>query len=177
MTSRKPLNKHLRVQVLLRDESRCRICGRSKDEVALEVDHIIPVSEGGTDEISNLATLCHDCNLGKSNYRFKDYTSMDILPEGIELHIHYYHDDKIGDYDRYHLYCYYTVKTASGPIEEKYHIDWKITRGEFKIHPDHNAYEARRKEEETTKFIEDIRKQLAGERKRLVLIEGKLYKV
>lgn len=31
----------------------------------LEVDHIIPVSEGGSDEMDNLTTSCWECNRGK----------------------------------------------------------------------------------------------------------------
>jgi hypothetical protein len=32
----------------------------------LEVDHVIPLAEGGTDDIANLATACWDCNHGKA---------------------------------------------------------------------------------------------------------------
>lgn len=32
----------------------------------LHIDHIIPVSKGGQDEIENLLTACADCNLGKA---------------------------------------------------------------------------------------------------------------
>ena len=43
-------------------------CGASKDDGAtLHVDHKIPVSKGCTDELSNLQTLCSDCNLNKSD--------------------------------------------------------------------------------------------------------------
>ena len=43
-------------------------CGASKDDGAtLHVDHKVPVSKGGTDELSNLQTLCSDCNLNKSD--------------------------------------------------------------------------------------------------------------
>lgn len=61
--------------VLARDNWRCCSCGRTakEDGVTLEVDHIIPRSKGGTDEMSNLQTLCKKCNIGKSN---KDTTDL-----------------------------------------------------------------------------------------------------
>lgn len=67
-TKRQSLSKSLRYDVLKRDNFRCQLCGRtSQDGVKLEIDHIIPISKGGTDDISNLQTLCFDCNRGKSN--------------------------------------------------------------------------------------------------------------
>lgn len=61
--------------VLARDNWTCCSCGRSsrEDGIILEVDHIIPRSKGGTDDIENLQTLCKKCNIGKSN---KDYTDL-----------------------------------------------------------------------------------------------------
>ncbi|MEG4023452.1 HNH endonuclease [Microcoleus sp. S13C4] len=55
--------------VLARDKWKCLSCGRSskEDGVLLEVDHIIPRSKGGSNDISNLQTLCKKCNIGKSN--------------------------------------------------------------------------------------------------------------
>lgn len=58
----------VRSKVLAQDHYRCRHCGISADLGAvLHVDHIIPVSKGGTSVLGNLQTLCQDCNLGKSN--------------------------------------------------------------------------------------------------------------
>jgi hypothetical protein len=34
--------------------------------VVLEVDHIVPVSKGGGNDIYNLVTACFDCNRGKA---------------------------------------------------------------------------------------------------------------
>lgn len=55
--------------VLARDNWTCCSCRRSsKDEgITLEVDHILPRSRGGSDDIENLQTLCKKCNIGKSN--------------------------------------------------------------------------------------------------------------
>jgi hypothetical protein len=61
--------------VLARDKWKCLSCGRSsrEDGVLLEVDHIIPRSKGGSDDMINLQTLCKKCNIGKSN---KDSTRL-----------------------------------------------------------------------------------------------------
>jgi hypothetical protein len=63
------VSKSIRINVFERDNYTCQICGRNvkEDNVKLEIDHIIPVSKGGSDDISNLQTLCFDCNRGKSN--------------------------------------------------------------------------------------------------------------
>lgn len=64
----------LRHIVLERDKFRCQDCGASPSTGAvLEVDHTIPVSKGGTNDMSNLRTLCSDCNRGKSD-RIVDYS-------------------------------------------------------------------------------------------------------
>jgi 5-methylcytosine-specific restriction enzyme A len=55
----------IRVFVLDRDGYKCIFCGRGARQVQLEVDHIIPFSKGGSNEVSNLQTLCFDCNRGK----------------------------------------------------------------------------------------------------------------
>jgi 5-methylcytosine-specific restriction endonuclease McrA len=49
----------IRSQILLRDHFRCQECGYYKH---LEVHHIIPKSKGGTDDPSNLITLCTRCH-------------------------------------------------------------------------------------------------------------------
>lgn len=60
------ISKGLRFDVFQRDEHTCQYCGRSAPDVELELDHIHPVAEGGTDDLDNLTTSCFDCNRGKS---------------------------------------------------------------------------------------------------------------
>lgn len=58
----------MRWQVFQRDNWKCVACGKHPDDdIWLEVDHIIPRSKGGKNEITNYQTLCNVCNIGKSN--------------------------------------------------------------------------------------------------------------
>jgi 5-methylcytosine-specific restriction endonuclease McrA len=45
--------------------NKCLCCGRS--DVALTVDHVVPVSKGGTSNIDNLQPLCLSCNSKKQD--------------------------------------------------------------------------------------------------------------
>ncbi len=55
----------VRVDVLSRDGYKCVFCGRNSQETSLEIDHIFPFSQGGSNKPDNLQTLCIDCNRGK----------------------------------------------------------------------------------------------------------------
>lgn len=60
------VSKRLRYEILRRDSHACRYCGSSAPEATLTVDHVVPVTLGGSDDPSNLVTACKDCNSGKS---------------------------------------------------------------------------------------------------------------
>jgi hypothetical protein len=62
-----PVSKRLRYEVLKRDNHTCRYCGGTAPDVAITVDHVTPVSLGGTDTAANLVACCRDCNIGKSS--------------------------------------------------------------------------------------------------------------
>jgi hypothetical protein len=73
-TGRK-INWRLRAQVLIRDNCICQMCGASpaKDpHVVLHADHIRPWSKGGETMLENLRTLCHKCNIGKSDFHYEE---------------------------------------------------------------------------------------------------------
>jgi 5-methylcytosine-specific restriction endonuclease McrA len=46
---------------------RCLCCGKSEPEVKLTRDHVIPLTQGGTDSIDNVQPLCARCNSKKNN--------------------------------------------------------------------------------------------------------------
>jgi hypothetical protein len=64
---RKSTGKRLRFSVFARDNFTCRYCGRQSDKVELVIDHLIPVSKGGTNDQENLITACVECNQGKAD--------------------------------------------------------------------------------------------------------------
>lgn len=77
MKKRKHLSKKLRFEIFKRDDFTCQYCGKHPPECVLEVDHIIPVKEGGDNSEENLITACFDCNRGKSA------NSLNIKPQSI----------------------------------------------------------------------------------------------
>ena len=60
-----PVSKKSRFEVFKRDAFRCVYCGRTPPSVCLELDHIDPKVNGGSDDINNLVSACFDCNRGK----------------------------------------------------------------------------------------------------------------
>lgn len=68
--------RKLRFDVFMRDGFKCRYCGRSPPAVELHVDHVVPISKGGTDNLSNMAASCAECNCGK-----RDKTLHVVKPE------------------------------------------------------------------------------------------------
>ena len=76
MAERKYISKKLRFEVFKRDNFTCQYCGRMSPDVILQVDHIKPVKEGGTNDVLNLVTSCVDCNLGKGAKLLSDDSSV-----------------------------------------------------------------------------------------------------
>lgn len=54
----------IRARILIRDGYCCQYCG---SENATTVDHVIPISKGGTDDPDNLVAACTRCNYSKGD--------------------------------------------------------------------------------------------------------------
>ena len=59
ITVRKTITEAEREEIFIRDNRMCQICG-SREK--LQIDHIVPFSQGGTTAKENLQTLCKSCN-------------------------------------------------------------------------------------------------------------------
>jgi hypothetical protein len=60
---RSQLTRAKRFAILKRDNYTCHYCHRTG--IPLEVEHLIPLYKGGTNDDGNLVAACHDCNQGK----------------------------------------------------------------------------------------------------------------
>jgi hypothetical protein len=67
--AREAIGARLRFEVLRRCNFACYYCGTPAafGMKQLHVDHVVPVSLGGTNCFSNLVAACWDCNAGKTN--------------------------------------------------------------------------------------------------------------
>lgn len=54
--------KRIRTQVIQRDNFKCVECGTVAKSADIDVHHLLPRSAGGTDDPSNLVTLCDGCH-------------------------------------------------------------------------------------------------------------------
>lgn len=78
----------LRYDILQRDGFTCRYCGRSPlqhEAVKLHIDHLIPISQGGTNDPTNLVTACAECNLGKHDVLLSERVQKDVQSRSQQL--------------------------------------------------------------------------------------------
>jgi len=74
-----PVPDSLRYKVLKKSNFRCDLCGATKYDRPLDVDHIIPRSKKGKTEESNLQVLCSKCNRSKGNKDDTDFRDPEFV--------------------------------------------------------------------------------------------------
>lgn len=82
--------KHsLRIKVLNKYNKKCAYCGNDITIEDMKVDHILPQSKGGTDDMDNLMPACEICNHYKDSHnliKFK-YLLNNIIKKIKKLYI------------------------------------------------------------------------------------------
>lgn len=69
----KQFSNRKRRSIYEKTEGHCYLCGELLKFNFFEVDHKVPLSKGGTDDISNLYCSCHKCNRIKRNIYYEDF--------------------------------------------------------------------------------------------------------
>lgn len=75
------LSRELRRNYLLeRDGSLCAYCERDllQEGVKMTIDHVVPLSAGGADELANLALACYECNRAKGNLPVEFFLQIEL---------------------------------------------------------------------------------------------------
>lgn len=75
-SKRKSFSKKERYEIFKRDNFTCQYCGQEAPDIILEVDHIKPIAEDGSNDLTNLITSCRDCNRGKGARELNDNTEV-----------------------------------------------------------------------------------------------------
>lgn len=74
--SRVALPLHRRKAIHEAKGSRCWYCGGNADIGSYGVDHVVPVSRGGSDEDSNLVPVCVFCNAKKGALSVEEFRDL-----------------------------------------------------------------------------------------------------
>jgi len=136
------MNQRIRSIVLERDDFECQDCGTkvgsAADNVATaEVHHIIPESEGGSDQLENLTTLCPNCHskkrgkeIGSSGGRPQSNPGAEqILTEmnHCEPYIVSDLEDLFSDASRWTIQRRLETLVENGDIEKKKHTENRVS--------------------------------------------------
>jgi superfamily II DNA or RNA helicase len=82
------VTKEEKDQIKSRDNFTCLCCYRSGKGVNLQIDHIIPVFQGGRADVENSQTLCKECNMqkGKNAINFRINSSPCAIPKDFRIY-------------------------------------------------------------------------------------------
>lgn len=92
----------IKERVFNRDGSNCSICGKNFKYNKLTLDHIIPLSIGGDNDLFNLQLVCEKCEFKKQQHDiilYKWYMNNYTLIKYISLNTHVWVDE-LGKYVR-----------------------------------------------------------------------------
>lgn len=89
---RKPFSKKEKEKILSKTNHKCAHCGKVLDTNTMTIEHIYPVSKGGTNDEYNILALCEKCNMNKLDnlYEVKQYYKY-ILPKYLNNYVMYNH--------------------------------------------------------------------------------------
>lgn len=124
---RKQISKKLRFEVFKRDDFTCAYCGATPPKVILQVDHIHPVAQGGSNDIDNLITSCQPCNIGKGA------NSLSSIPQSLsdKAALVAEQEQQIREYQEIIRERQIRIEDESYQIAEILREDWNPSKADF----------------------------------------------
>lgn len=74
MTERQITDPYIRRTLYTRQNGKCAYCGQHRNHKYMSIDHIIPLSKGGTNDVGNLQCVCKKCNGLKEDMLPQEFT-------------------------------------------------------------------------------------------------------
>lgn len=95
--------------IIIRDKGLCQYCGKTVSGRNLTLDHVIPISRGGSSNYNNVVLSCFKCNNTKNN-KTPEEANMPLLkkPEKPNFSFVDYFQDKLNNYwhEDWNIYLY-----------------------------------------------------------------------
>ena len=84
-TKRARFSRNLKIRMYRGQQARCQYCAWRYTMEELEIDHMVPVDRGGSNEESNLQLLCRSCNKRKGIHTDAEHRRRfrRLLPRGV----------------------------------------------------------------------------------------------
>lgn len=73
MNERRKFTKSERAAVYEKYDRRCAYCGKQMPISEMQVDHLIPIRRGGTNDMDNLMPSCRSCNHFKDVFTIESF--------------------------------------------------------------------------------------------------------
>lgn len=127
--------------ILAKSKGRCARCGKELDISSMTIEHVIPLSKGGENRVSNLVALCEDCNKSKGNavvlpvYYYK-YLGEDYLRQLMDLSSELIESDGWLNYNTFLPYDEYPFPNFIHPLAKK---NFDVSKG-FRNYFDKSFY-------------------------------------
>ena len=74
--ARKRFHEEVKKKLSTKQGGKCMYCGRKPGDDLMDIDHKIPLSRGGSNNIRNLQILCRSCNGRKGNKTDREFRRM-----------------------------------------------------------------------------------------------------
>lgn len=89
MGIRHAISRTLRSIIYDMFDGSCMYCGAELDD-DWHIDHIMPVSRGGQNNLGNLGPSCRNCNLQKSDYTVEEYRYKCLAKAPLAVNVIFY---------------------------------------------------------------------------------------